>query len=136
MARASLAETRRVMVLEDETMIATLIKTIIEDQGWSVAGPFRTNRESLEWLEGERPDAALIDFNIADGHSALTARRLRELGIPFIVLSGYPKSMARHEELQAAPWLEKPFSEESIIRALKEALEGCAQLREKVALRP
>jgi CheY-like chemotaxis protein len=136
MARASLEKTRLVMVLEDETMIASLITTIIEDHGWSVGGPFRTNRESLEWLESERPDAALMDFNIADGNSALTARRLRELGIPFVVLSGYPKSMARHEELQAAPWLEKPFSEESVLRALNEALEACAQLREKVALRP
>lgn len=136
MSRACLAETRRIMVLEDETMIAALIKTIIEDHGWSVGGLFRTNRESLEWLEGERPDAALLDFNIGDGHSAQTARRLRELGIPFVVVSGYPKSMARHEELQGAPWVEKPFSEDSLLRALKEALETCAQLREKVALRP
>jgi CheY-like chemotaxis protein len=136
MARASLAQTRLVMVLEDESMIASLIKTIVEDQGWSVGGPFRTNRESLDWLEGERPDAALMDFNIADGNSALTARRLRELGIPFIIVSAYPKSMARHEELQAVPWIEKPFSEESVLQALDEALEACAQLREKVALRP
>jgi len=111
------------MVLEDEVFVSSMLEMILQDQGWSVGGPFRTNRVALDYLESSRPDAALIDFNIADGTSAATASRLRELGIPFVVVSGYPKSMARSEDLRLAEWLDKPFSEDAVLRSLTHALE-------------
>ncbi len=111
------------MVLEDEVFVSSMLEMILQEQGWSVGGPFRTNRVALNYLESARPDAALIDFNIADGTSAATATRLRELGIPFVVVSGYPKSMARSEDLRVAEWLDKPFSEDAVLRSLTQALE-------------
>lgn len=114
---------RLVMVLEDEIFVSSLLELILEEQGWSVGGPFRSNRVALDYLERMRPDAALIDFNIADGNSSATARRLRELGIPFVVLSGYPKSMARSDDLRTAEWLDKPFSEDQVIRLIATALD-------------
>jgi two-component SAPR family response regulator len=111
------------MVLEDEVFVSSMLEMILQDQGWSVCGPFRTNRVALDYLQSARPDAALIDFNIADGTSAATAARLRELGIPFVVVSGYPKSMARSEDLRIAEWLDKPFSEDALLRSLTQALE-------------
>lgn len=123
MTQASLANGRLVMVLEDEVFVSSLLEMILEDQGWSVGGPFRTNRVALDYLEKSRPDVALIDFNIADGTSATTARRLRELGIPFVVVSGYPKSIARSDDLQRAQWLDKPFSEDDVLRCLSSAME-------------
>lgn len=122
MSQACLGKARLVMVLEDEIFVSSLLEMILQDQGWSVGGPFRSNRLALEYLEAARPDVALIDFNIADGTSALTARRLRELGIPFVVVSGYPKSMARSEDLRAVEWLDKPFSETAVLRSLDHAL--------------
>jgi DNA-binding NtrC family response regulator len=115
--------TCHVMVLEDEVFVSSMLEMILQDQGWSVGGPFRTNRVALDYLQSARPDAALIDFNIADGTSAATATRLRELGIPFVVVSGYPKSMARSEDLRIAEWLDKPFSEDAVLRSLTQALE-------------
>ena len=117
------SKTCHVMVLEDEIFVSSLLEMILQDQGWSVGGPFRSNRVALDYLEKARPDAALIDFNIADGTSAATASRLRELGIPFVVVSGYPKSMARSEDLRGAEWLDKPFSEDAVLRSLAQALE-------------
>lgn len=111
-----------VMVLEDEAFVSSLIEMMLEDEGWSVGGPFRTNQLALEYLERARPDVALIDFNIADGNSALTARRLRELGIPFVVVSGFPKSMAKNEDLRAAEWVDKPFSELTVLQSLSAAI--------------
>ena len=111
-----------VMVLEDEAFVSSLIEMMLEDEGWSVGGPFRTNHLALEYLERARPDVALIDFNIADGTSGLTARRLRELGIPFVVVSGFPKSMAKNEDLRAAEWVDKPFSELTVLQSLSAAI--------------
>lgn len=112
-----------VMVLEDEVFVSSLIEAIIEDRGWSVGGPFRSNALALSYLALERPNVALIDFNIADGNSASTAQRLAELGIPFVVVSGYPKSMAKSDALRSAEWLDKPFSEERVIQSLSVAME-------------
>jgi two-component SAPR family response regulator len=123
MSRAGLTASAQVMVLEDEIFVSSLLEMILQDQGWSVGGPFRSNRVALDYLEKNRPDVALIDFNIADGTSAATASRLRELGVPFVVVSGYPKSMARSEDLQLAPWLDKPFTEDALVRCLSHALE-------------
>ncbi|MDB5652320.1 MAG: hypothetical protein JWL62_3840 [Hyphomicrobiales bacterium] len=113
-----------VLVLEDEAFVSSLIEMMLEDEGWSVGGPFRTNRLALEYLEQARPDVALIDFNIADGTSGATAHRLSELGIPFVVVSGFPKSMAKNDELRAAQWLDKPFSEIQVLESLHEAVAG------------
>jgi two-component SAPR family response regulator len=123
MSQACPTANAHVMVLEDEIVVSSLLEMILQDQGWSVGGPFRTNRVALDYLEKNRPDVALIDFNIADGTSAATASRLRELGVPFVVVSGYPKSMARSEDLQLAPWLDKPFTEDALVRCLSHALE-------------
>ncbi|MDB5510136.1 MAG: hypothetical protein JWL93_2605 [Hyphomicrobiales bacterium] len=111
-----------VLVLEDEIFISSLIEMMLEDHGWSVGGPFRSNRLALDFLDQARPDVALLDFNIADGSSAETAHRLRELGIPFVVVSGYPKSMTKSPDLQQAEWLDKPFSEDRVIESLATAM--------------
>jgi two-component SAPR family response regulator len=95
---------------------------MLEDHGWSVGGPFRSNRLALDFLAHTRPDVALLDFNIADGSSAETAHRLRELGIPYVVVSGYPKSMTNSPDLQQAEWLDKPFSEDRVIASLATAM--------------
>jgi two-component SAPR family response regulator len=122
MTEACLTKDCLVMVLEDEVLVSSLLEMILIEQGWRVAGPFRSNRTALEWLETSTPDVALIDFNIADGNSTGTAGKLREMGVPLVVISGYPKSMARDDDLQAADWLEKPFSEEAVFTAVAKAL--------------
>ena len=51
--------TCHVMVLEDEVIVSSLLEMILQDNGWSVGGPFRTNRVALDYLEKARPDAAM-----------------------------------------------------------------------------
>jgi two-component SAPR family response regulator len=111
-----------VLVLEDEVFVSSLIEMMLQDHGCVVGGPFRSNRLALEYLDQTRPDVALIDFNIADGNSEKTASRLTELGVPFVVVSGYPKSMAKCGDLTKAEWLDKPFSEERVIQSLRAAM--------------
>ena len=112
----------RVMVLEDEAFVSSLIEMMLEDYGWTIDGAFRTNRAAVDYLQTSRPHVALIDFNIADGTSNPTAVRLRDLGIPFVVVSGFPRAMAKGNELEAAAWLDKPFSETKVIQSLQAAM--------------
>jgi len=103
-----------ILVVEDEIMVSGLIADILIDSGLKVAGPFRSNRDCLNFLEPERPDAAVLDFNIADGTSGPIAQRLQEMGVPFIVASAYPKEIASRPVVSALRWISKPFSEASL----------------------
>jgi len=103
-----------ILVVEDEIMVSGLIADILIDSGLKVAGPFRSNRDCLNFLEHERPDAAVLDFNIADGTSGPIAQRLQEMGVPFIVASAYPKEIASGPAVSALRRISKPFSEASL----------------------
>lgn len=110
-----------ILVVEDEVFVSALIADILNDSGLRVAGPFRSNRDSLNFLNHERPDAAVLDFNIADGDSGPIAQRLGELGIPFIITSAYPRELASGPASLALRWIAKPFSE----NALTEGVCAC-----------
>ena len=103
-----------ILVVEDEIMVSGLIADILRDSGLKVAGPFRSNRDCLNFLDNDRPDAAVLDFNIADGTSGPIAQRLQELGVPFIVASAYPREIASGPVASAMRWISKPFSEASL----------------------
>lgn len=103
-----------ILVVEDEIIVSGLIADILRDSGLKVAGPFRSNRDCLNFLDNDRPDAAVLDFNIADGTSGPIAQRLQELGVPFIVASAYPKEIASGPVSSALRWISKPFSEASL----------------------
>ena len=110
-----------ILVVEDEVFVSALIADILNDSGLRVAGPFRSNRDSLNFLNHERPDAAVLDFNIADGDSGPVAQRLGELGIPFIITSAYPRELVSGPAAAALRWIAKPFSE----NALTEGVCAC-----------
>jgi two-component system, response regulator PdtaR len=82
--------TFRVLVLEDEFIIADEIASILEDAGHTVLGPAPTIDGAMARLEDEaKPDAAIIDANIRGDSSVVVARRLRELQVPFCLCTGY-----------------------------------------------
>lgn len=107
-------ETASILVVEDEVIVSGLSAAILTDSGLKVAGPFRSNRDCLNFLDHGRPDAAVLDFNIADGNSGPIALRLQELGVPFIVASAYPREIASGPVASALRWISKPFSEASL----------------------
>lgn len=111
-----------VLVLEDEVYTSTIIREILEENGYAVGGPFRSNSDCIAYLTQRKPDAAILDFNVADGTSSRTAARLIELHIPFLIASAYPKLIAKGLEFQSASWLGKPFGEAALLKHLSEVL--------------
>src|SRR5215467_11290943 len=82
---------RRVLIVEDEAMIAGLIETILSAAGWSVVGAVATLERALETIELERLDAALLDVRI-NGHDAFAlADVLMRRHILFIFVSGFTR---------------------------------------------
>ncbi len=79
----------RVMVVEDELLIAMLIEDTLTDRGYVVVGPFSNLPDALHAARTQPMDAALLDVNLRGERVYPVAEALEARGIPFLLLSGY-----------------------------------------------
>lgn len=100
----------RVLVVEDEYMVAYHIGMLLEDLGCEVAGIASTVVEALELVRSERLDGVLLDGNLNGDSSAPIAIELHARSIPFVVATGYGLLGLNAEVLNGAPRLAKPFA--------------------------
>lgn len=117
-----MTETFRVLLVEDEPLIAMLYEDIVQGTRFEIIETLMCNQDALKALDADRPDVVIVDYNLTDGPCLPVARRLRDLHIPFIVATGYGDN--HDPELGSARWLVKPFKDEDVISALQEALYG------------
>lgn len=101
--------TFRVLVVEDEMLVAIAIEDILADSHYAVVGPVGTLGAAMALLDRDDAiDAAVIDLNL-DGESALPlADALAERGIPFVVCTGYGDARLPPPH-QDVPILGKPY---------------------------
>jgi DNA-binding NtrC family response regulator len=112
----------RVLIIEDEMLVAMSIEDTLSDAGFSVAGITARVSDALALLEHHNGiDAAVMDLNLAGEASGPIADRLEELGIPFLVITGYGRAglPAHHKK---APVIAKPFEPEGMVTTLKNLL--------------
>src|SRR5215831_14237462 len=112
---------RRVLIVEDEAMIAGLIEVILREVEWSVVGPVATLERALATIERERLDAALLDVRI-NGHDAFAAADvLMRRRIPFIFVSGFTRRQMP-PAYQHCAYIAKPFTPDAILALLEEVV--------------
>ncbi|HEY5071776.1 MAG TPA: response regulator [Caulobacteraceae bacterium] len=112
----------RVLVVEDEAMIAMLVGDMLADLGCTVVGPAHCLDEALAVVgDGAELDVALLDVNLGGQPVFALADALRARGVPVIFATGYGDAGLRDID-RAAPVLQKPFRGEDLARALTEAL--------------
>lgn len=117
------AQPHRILVAEDEAMIAMLVEDFLEQLGYDLAGSCSSRDQADALLDaGERVDAALLDCNLADGPVWPLARRLQADGIPFIFASGDGHGIPA--DLANAPVLGKPYLMETLDARLAALLAG------------
>ena len=110
---------RRVLIVEDEAMIAALIETILGEAGYSIVGPVATLERALATIERERLDAALLDIRI-NGHDAYAvADILMKRRIPFVFVSGFTRKQMPAAYRHCA-YIAKPFAPDAILALLEE----------------
>src|SRR3712207_2147131 len=105
------------LVLEDQALIGMALEASLEEAGFRVAGPFMSNTETLDWLEDNAPDLALVDILLKDGPCTPVLLVLQNRKIPFAIYSGL-KPSAVPPELAPVRWLEKPISRGDLKKAL------------------
>lgn len=112
----------RILVVEDEALIALMIMQMLEGLGLEPIGPAASSREALALIAAERIDAAVLDLRLGEeGSSASVAPALERRGIPFVVVTGFIAGHVRRL-IPGHPVLTKPFSEAALGRALARLL--------------
>ena len=113
---------RRVLLVEDETLVAFLFQDVLEEQGCVVIGPAASLREALELVETDpAPDAAVMDLNLRVELSWPAIEVLAHRGVPVVITSGYG-GLDPEREAAAAAVIAKPVSSERLVEAVARAV--------------
>jgi DNA-binding response OmpR family regulator len=112
----------RVLIVEDEFLIASLLEAVVQESGHQTLGPVSTVEQALAYAP--RADIALVDLGLLDGNSGhLLARRLIDrFGIDVIFVTGDPSSLSYGFD-GALAVIAKPFRDEEITEALERAID-------------
>ena len=114
-------ERARILVVEDETLFAETLVGLLEDGGFSAAGPARTVAGALGIIETAAVDAALLDVRLIHELSYQVAYALMDRGIPFIFVTACGR-LDLPPDLRSRPLVEKPFHPLVLLHTLREVL--------------
>jgi CheY-like chemotaxis protein len=114
---------RKVLVVEDEMMIAMLIEDMLDEFGCKLVGPATNVPRALELIGKEQVEVAVLDLNLDGKDTYAIADALRQKNVPFIFATGYGSTGMR-PEYGDRPVLQKPFQAKDLETALAEALAG------------
>ncbi|KTS20473.1 histidine kinase [Methylobacterium indicum] len=109
---------RRVLIVEDEALVALELTEIVTGANAHAVGPARTNREALALIDLEAIDLAILDLNLADGEATPTAEGLIAKGIPVLICTGGVLPRAMRLLWPDLPMLRKPLNPERLVEAL------------------
>lgn len=115
----------RIMVIEDEAIIALDLQSIIADMGHAITGVARTHDGAVALANKERPDLILSDIQLADGSSGIEAVNeiLAAAGdIPVIFITAFPERLLTGDRPEPAFVITKPYSEKQVQLAVSQAM--------------
>jgi DNA-binding response OmpR family regulator len=107
----------RVLVVEDEAMIAMLLEDMLTDLGYEVAGIAHHLDDAMQAAKYADIEFAILDINLNGEASFSVAEILRARSIPFIFATGYGTA-ARRVDFSDTPVLEKPFNVKGLADAI------------------
>ena len=127
--RAAIAEieaqlSTRVLIIEDEPIIAADLESLVEELGHSVIGNATTYSEAMELVKSEPPGLVLCDIQLADGSSGIDAANdiLKDVDVPIIFITAFPERLLTGERPEPTFLIPKPFQENTVKAAIGQAL--------------
>jgi DNA-binding NtrC family response regulator len=104
----------RVLIVEDEPMIASSVESILENNGYACAGICVDLKSCHPIIDRGEADMALLDVRIREDRPYELCERLDQLGIPFAFVSGVSPSVIE-EKWRDRPFLGKPFGDDQLL---------------------
>lgn len=127
--RAALAEieaqlSTRVLIIEDEPIIAADLESLVEELGHQVIGNATTYTEAMALVKSDTPGLVLCDIQLADGSSGIDAANdiLKHIDVPVIFITAFPERLLTGERPEPTFLIPKPFQENTVKAAIGQAL--------------
>lgn len=116
----------RVLVVEDQQLIALEIASMLEELGHDVIGPFGSLEDADRAVLRGNFELAVLDINLEGAFIFPLVETLRGRGVPYVLSSGYDDMSRFPEHLRDAPRIEKPYGVDALADAMDVALTGFA----------
>jgi len=113
----------KVLVVEDEMMIAMLIEDMLEELGCELIGPASKVERALELIASKTIGIALLDVNLDGQATDAVAYELQRRGIPFVFATGYGATGVPKQHTDRAV-LQKPFQKTDLATVLFNAIDA------------
>jgi CheY-like chemotaxis protein len=115
----------RILIVEDNFLLAMEIEDLLARQGCVVLGPAGTINQALALLEREAaPDAAVLDVDLQGRIVTPVAAALHARDVPYLLVTGYAELQLGDPALRGRPRLDKPVNDQDLLRALVQLLQG------------
>src|SRR5215470_16686735 len=108
----------RVLVIEDESMVAMLLEDTLAEIGCEVIGVASRFDDAVAKARLLSFDIAILDVNLNGRNTFSIADWLAEQGVSFVISTGYGRT-GLPASLQTAPLLQKPYRQRDLVRALQ-----------------
>jgi CheY-like chemotaxis protein len=114
----------RVLIIEDEPLIAMDLEQIVRDLGHEVTGVAVTRDEAVALAMEDRPGLVLADIQLADDSSGIDAVKdiLAEFRVPVIFITAFPERLLTGERPEPTFLITKPFQRSTVKAAISQAL--------------
>lgn len=109
----------RILLVEDEPLIASMLCDWLEALGHIVVGPTAVSTQAISLVREANVDAAIVDIALNDGDSYSLAAELKRLFVPFVFATGYPTDTI-DRRFSDIPLLSKPFEYERFKSAVQQ----------------
>jgi len=110
----------RILIVEDEPLVAMLLEDMLLDLGYAVVGPAGTLQEGLSLARSEAIDAAILDVNLNGARSFPIAEILQARHVPYFFATGY--GSAEDVRQQGVEIVAKPFRDDAVNAAIQRLL--------------
>jgi CheY-like chemotaxis protein len=112
----------KVLVVEDEFIIALDLSETVQDLGYTLEGPFDGREKALAAIENDLPDCAILDVFTADGEVYPLADKLSAAGVPIIFHSGHVPPAEMRSRYPHAQACSKPCPPDRMIDMVQTAV--------------
>jgi len=129
-----MSDAKNVLVVEDESLIAEMIKMMLDEMGYSVKWVVHNPADAEEILSTEKPDFAIFDINLnGDAEGIELGKKASIQGVPFMYLTSYSdrKTFAKAKETYPGAFVIKPFSEKDLFTGIEMSLLHSGQRSSK-----
>lgn len=119
----------RILVVEDELLIAMLVEEMLQELRCEIVGPVGTYEKALTAVRQHRFHGALLDANLHGTNSSPVADELLDRAVPFLLVTGYGSRNGDPPAFKTAPRVKKPFNLEQLADRMMEVFVAVGSTR-------